>query len=88
MSKTKKSAVQMLTAAATGLFVNEKIQKTLFGTYSDGTPRSLPDCLEGEILSPRDRERMIYRKKKKNKKKKKPALKKKHAKVKIGKIDL
>lgn len=78
MSK-KASTVKALVAAAGGLFANEKIQRSLFGEYSDGTPRSLPDCLEGEILSPRDRERMLYKKNGKKKKKKKSKKKKRYA---------
>lgn len=83
MSKNK--TIRTLVAAAGGLFANEKIQRSLFGEYSDGTPRSLPDCLEGEILSPKDREKMLYKKKKKNIKKKKKSSKKnkKHTKQKI-----
>lgn len=69
----KKGTIKVLVAAAGAMVANEKIQKTLFGTYSDGTPRSLADCLEGEILSPKDRKKMLYKKsgKKKTPKKKK-----------------
>lgn len=51
---------------------DEKVQTLLFGKYSDGTPRSFSDCLDGEILSPKDREKLLKKKKgKKSKKKKK-----------------
>lgn len=62
-----------------GLMTDKSVQKVIFGEYSDGSPRSLMDCLDGEILSPSDRERFVYGKKKK---------KKKHKKKKPGKIDL
>ena len=47
---------------------NKKVQKFLFGVYTDDTPRSLADCLDGEVLSPKDRAKHIYKKKKKHKK--------------------
>lgn len=94
MSK-KNSVIATIISAAGGLAGNEKIQKTLFGVYSDGSPRSLPDALSGEILSPKDRQRMLYRKDKKKKRKyertneyyKKKTEKKKKKKVKPGKIN-
>lgn len=56
---------------------NEGVQKALFGVYSDNTPRSLADCINGEVLSPKDREKYTCKKKskKKNKKKKKTKIK-------------
>lgn len=91
---SKKSTTKILIDTATSLVSNEKIQRTLFGEYSDGTPRSLSDCLEGEILSPKDREKMLYKKKRKSssnkKQKSKPKNKKSKNKQKrkVGKIDM
>lgn len=55
-----------------GAAFSEGGRKFLCGTYSDGSPRSLSDALNGEIYSPKEREKKIkkYKKsKKKNKKK-------------------
>lgn len=78
---SKKSTLKVAIATATGIIANDKVQKALFGVYSDGTARSLPDCLEGEILSPKDREKMLYKNKDKKKSKKKKSKKKKMAKI-------
>ena len=40
-------------AAVSAGMSNKKIMKTLVGEYTDGTPRSLIDALNGELLSPR-----------------------------------
>lgn len=47
------------------------VQKALFGVYADNTPRSFVDCVNGEILSPKQKEKYIYKDKKNKKKKKK-----------------
>lgn len=60
---------------------DEKIKKMIFGTYSNGKSRSILDSLDGEILSPKDREKYLYKKDKKHKKKKKKKVKK--AKIRI-----
>ena len=52
--------------AAIAILSNSTIQKMVLGTYSDGETRSLPDALNGEVLSPKTKEKY---KKKKNKKK-------------------
>ena len=57
-----------------GIVTSDAGKKFLCGTYSDGSPRSLADALNGEIRSPEDREKMmkkIKKAKKKSKKKKK-----------------
>ena len=72
-----KVAKTMIEAAKT-LSENKGLQKTLFGVYSDGSTRSFADCLSGEFLSPKDREKVVYGKKKKKgkkNKKKKPKIK-------------
>ena len=58
--------VGIITEAVT----DKNVQKAVFGTYSDGKPRSLVDCVNGEFLSPKDREKYVYKKKKKKGKKK------------------
>ena len=54
---------------------NEKLKGTLFGTYSDGTPRSIPDCIGGETMSPVQKRKFEKKMKKKEKKKKYAKLK-------------
>lgn len=46
-----------------------KIQKMVLGTYSDGTPRSVFDAINGEILSPKQKRNKLYKKRKSGKKK-------------------
>lgn len=52
------------------VLTNKKVRKTLFGEYTDGSARSLSDCLDGEILSPKERKKYTSKKKKSKKKKK------------------
>ena len=52
-------------------------QKVLFGTYSDGKPRSAVDAWRDEYISPKDREKWDKKKRKKKKKKKKEEKKRK-----------
>lgn len=52
------------------LMTNETIQKSIFGQYSDGNTRSIMDSLNGEVLSPKQKARKLYKKKKKAGKKK------------------
>lgn len=54
------------------LTTNENVGKFICGTYSDGTMRSFSDCISGEYLSPKDKEKMLkklHKQRKKNKKK-------------------
>lgn len=45
------------------------VQKMVFGTYSDGKPRSLFDAINGEVLSPKQKREKLYKKRKSGKKK-------------------
>ena len=72
--------VETIVSIAKELGGNKKIQKTIFGTYSNGRPRSAIDAVKGEVISPEDQLLITKRLQKKNKKKKK---KKKHKKNKI-----
>lgn len=60
-------------AAAVGTFIagNDDIKSFLCGTYADGTPRSVPDMINGEYLSPKEKSKSNKKKKKKGRKKKK-----------------
>ena len=74
----KAKVAKTIVEAASTLSRNKGLQKTLFGVCSDGTTRSFADCLSGEFLSPKDREKVVYGKKKKKgkkNKKKKPKIK-------------
>lgn len=59
---------------AVGVIVTSKqMQKAVLGTYSDGTTRNVPDAINGEIYSPKQKAEMDKKVKKKKKK-----MKKKH----------
>ena len=68
MSKGK--IVKEILSGVAGLASNKKVQKTLFGTYADGTIRSFADAWDGEFLSPSQREEKVAKAEKKKKKKK------------------
>jgi hypothetical protein len=74
MSKTK-AIIDILGASSTvieNLASNKKVQKVLFGEYSDGKPRSMIDGLNNEIYSPKQKKHNKDKKKhKKDKNKKK-----------------
>jgi hypothetical protein len=72
----------METVAAAGkmLAENDSVKKMVLGTYSDGSARSIPDALNDEFVSPKEKKKILYgddkkRKNKKNKKKKKNSVK-------------
>lgn len=50
---------------------NDSVMGRIFGTYSDGSPRSLVDSFNGEFLSPQQKADVKKRKKKNKKKRKK-----------------
>lgn len=66
----KKLPISTIVDTVVSVATDKSVQKALFGVYSDNTPRSLVDCLDGEILSPKDRAKAMNRKKKKKNKKK------------------
>lgn len=43
------------------------ISKMVLGTYSDGTTRSIPDAISGELYSPKTKAKAIKKGKKKHK---------------------
>lgn len=53
----------------TDLCSDKKVQKMMFGTYSDGKTRSFIDAVNGEILSPKQKKDKIYKKRKSGRKK-------------------
>lgn len=65
----KKSSLAKVANAVTTAITDPKVQKALFGTYSDGSTRSLVDAWNDEILSPKDKSKKLYKKKKSGKKK-------------------
>ena len=50
------------------LLQNKNLQGMILGKYSDGTPRSIPDAINGVLISPKERKKEL---KKINKRKKK-----------------
>ena len=69
MGKMKKIKTALKIASAFGEVISdESIGKTLFGTYGDGTTRSLADAIDGECISPKDRQKAMKGAKKKKKK--------------------
>ena len=69
MSKLK--AGKAIIDGILSLSKESSVKKSLFGVYADGSTRSLADAINGEFLSPKQREKMTSRKKKKKHKKKK-----------------
>lgn len=71
--KNKKGSIPgwILTGLSVGkeLIENDDVQKMVLGTYSDGSVRSIPDAIDGEIYSPKQKGKAIKRNNKKNKKK-------------------
>lgn len=69
----EKIIVDAVVSGAEQLLKSKKVQKFLCGSYADGTPRSLPDALNDELLSPKQRQnkKALKKHKKKNKKNKK-----------------
>ena len=67
---SKKKVIELITEATLGVATNKEVQKMFLGTYSDGTIRSVKDCLDGEILSPKQKGKLYPKKKTKKKKKK------------------
>ena len=70
MSKAIK-VIESLISAGKTIAGNDDIQKMILGTYSDGSPRSLPDALNDEFISPKEKKNILYGDKKKKKKHKK-----------------
>ena len=69
MGKMKqiKSAIKI--AGAIGeILSDESLTKAVFGTYGDGSTRSLADAIDGECISPKDRQKAMKGAKKKKKK--------------------
>lgn len=72
----KKDVVKGAVVAVSEIILSDKGKRFLCGEYTDGTTRSLPDAITGEIISPKDRAAYENGKKKKSKKKKKGKKKK------------
>ena len=82
MAEKEKIIIETAVGLVNGLLGSEKVQTFLCGQYSDGTPRSLPDALNDELYSPKQKKN----KKKNDKEKKKKKKKKKKGKKKKNKI--
>ena len=73
---TSKNIAEAVLKVTDGLLGSEKVQSFLCGRYSDGTPRSLPDALNDELYSPKQKKNKLNNEKNKKKKKKKGNKKK------------
>lgn len=69
--KNKKKKNEVVSGLISEFFKNDEIMGRVLGTYSDGTVRSLYDSLNGEFLSPKQKEDVMKTKKKNKKKLKK-----------------
>lgn len=67
MSKVKRGIEAA--GALIALCSSKDVQKMLFGTYSDGKTRSFIDAWNGEVLSPKQRQKKLYKKRKNGRKK-------------------
>jgi len=67
MSKKYRKIAGALITLAGEITDNKKLKKSILGTYSDGSTRSVVDAVTGEYLSSSSKEK-IKKKKKKNKK--------------------
>lgn len=65
------SKIDVVVTTVTKLLDNDGVKEFICGKYVDGTPRSLPDAINGEIYSPKQKDKA--KKNKKKRKKKKPA---------------
>ena len=72
----EKIIVDTIVSVTNGLLGSEKVQTFLCGKYSDGTPRSLPDALNDELYSPKQKKVKAHNDDEKKKKKKKGKKKK------------
>ena len=57
------------------IIANADLQKMVLGTYSDGSVRSIPDAVDGEVYSPKTKGKAIKRNTKRNKKNKRKKFK-------------
>ena len=51
----KRDVVKGAVVAVSEIILSDKGKRFLCGEYTDGTTRSLPDAITGEIISPKDR---------------------------------
>ena len=58
--------IEVGVSVGSALTGNDNITKFFCGSYSDGTPRSLPDAINGEFLSPKQKKKATKKKKKKS----------------------
>lgn len=67
----KKAIISGVIEIGKALSGNDDVKSFICGTYSDGTARSLPDAISGELLSPKQKKKLQDKKSKKKKKNKK-----------------
>lgn len=65
-----KIIVDGIVAVSEKLLKNEDLQKMICGQYSDGSPRSIPDAINGELMSPKEKKKELKKISKRKKKRK------------------
>lgn len=69
------SLIKIAVDVASAVAETDGFKSMMFGEYSDGTPRSLPDAIREEEFSPKQKAKAKKKKKKKKKKKRAAKLK-------------
>lgn len=70
-----KIIAETIVAVSEKILKNEDLQGMVCGRYSDGTPRSIPDALNGELMSPKEKKKAMKKIKKRKKKRKETKFK-------------
>lgn len=71
MHMKTKTIIDTIVSIFTSLGSNDDFKGFICGTYADGEPRSIPDAINNEILSPKQKQKIMEKSNKKKKKKKK-----------------
>ena len=67
--KVDPKTIGAIIAGVKSVCSDKKTQKMVLGEYSDGKRRNLIDALNGEVLSPEQKSKKLYKKRKSGKKK-------------------
>ena len=70
-----KIIVDGIVAVSEKLVKNEDLQKMICGQYCDGSPRSIPDAINGELMSPKEKKKELKKISKRKKKRKETKFK-------------
>ena len=70
-----KLVVEAVLAVSEKILENKDFQGMVLGKYSDGTPRSIPDAMSDEIMSPKEKKKELKKIHKRRRKKKETKFK-------------